>query len=57
MSNSTLCLQYVEAVAMEMGGVLMEAASASPAFKQMITAVSTINLDYLAYKVLSLRSC
>ena len=42
MSNFTLCLQCVEAVAMEMGGVLMEAVNASRVFKQMITAVSKI---------------
>ena len=41
-SNFTLCLQCVEAVAMEMGGVLMEAVNASRVFKQMITAVGKI---------------
>ena len=40
MSNSTLCLQCVEAVAMEMGGVLTEVVNASRVFKQMITVVS-----------------
>lgn len=45
MYNSILCLQCVEVVAMEMEGVLMEAANASPAFKQMITAVSTISIQ------------
>jgi len=35
-----LYVQFVEVVAMEMGGVLMDVANASLAFKQMITVVS-----------------
>jgi len=50
-----LYVQFVEVVAMEMGGVLMDAANASLAFKQMTTVVS--GTDYKHRHQLASTAC